>query len=215
LPIVPGRTGSGKSAAGSIGATFLLSCPNGKEVEPKGTSSAMTRVAIIGNAGGGKSTLARKLAVAQRLPYHAIDRLQWLPGWQPTPPAQFDRKHDAIIDGERWIVDGVADRAAIARRLARADTIVFVDMPLRTHLWWATRRQIRAIFVGRPDEPDGCPIWRVTWQLYRMIWWIHRDLRPQLRALVAEATPEAQVFYLRSPRDIAAFEQEYCRAKPA
>jgi adenylate kinase family enzyme len=185
------------------------------EAEPKGRSSAMTRVAIIGNAAGGKSTLACKLAVAQRLPYHAIDRLQWLPGWRPAPPAQFDREHDAIIDGERWIVDGVGDHDAIARRLARADTVVFVDLPLRTHLWWATRRQVRSIFVGRPDGPDGCPMWRVTWRLYRMIWWIHRELRPQLRALVAAAMPAAQVFHLRSPREIAAFEREYCRATPA
>ena len=175
----------------------------------------MTRVAILGNAGGGKSTLARRLAEAQRLPYHAIDRLQWLPGWTPVPPSQFDREHDAILAGERWILDGVGDLDSIGRRIARADTVVFVDMPLRMHLWWVTKRQIRSIFVGRRDGPDGCPMWRVTWRLYRMIWWIHRELRPQFLALVADVSPRTQVFHLRSPRDIAEFERQYCRAATA
>ncbi|MEX0807877.1 MAG: hypothetical protein WD044_04030 [Dongiaceae bacterium] len=175
----------------------------------------MTRVAIIGNAGGGKSTLARKLGAARGLPYHAIDRIQWRPGWVPAPPEEFDAQHDAILAGERWIIDGVGDTDAIARRLARADTVVFVDLPLRTHLWWATRRQFRSIFFGRPDGPEGCPMWRVTWRLYRMIWWIHRELRPQFLALVDDVSPGVRIFHLRSPRDIAAFERQYCRATPA
>ncbi|MEX2296987.1 MAG: hypothetical protein WD715_06210, partial [Dongiaceae bacterium] len=130
-----------------------------------------TRVAIIGNAGGGKSTLARKLGAARGLPCHAVDQLQWLPGWRPAPQQEFDARHDAILAGERWIVDGVGGLDAIARRIARADTVLLVDLPLRTHLWWATKRQIRSIFLGRPDGPEGCPMWHVTWRLYRMIWW--------------------------------------------
>jgi adenylate kinase family enzyme len=200
----------GQIRTGSIAGRFLLSW-----LELKDRNGAMTRVAILGNAGGGKSTLARKLAAAQQLPCHAIDRLQWLPGWEPVPPTQFDREHEAIIAGERWIVDGVGDLEALARRIARADTVLLVDLPLRTHLWWATRRQIRSIIVGRPDGPDGCPMWRVTWRIYRMIWWINREWRPKFLALVADVSPETQVFHLRSPRDIAAFEQQYCPAAPA
>jgi len=40
----------------------------------------MTRIAIIGNAGGGKSTISRKLRDSLRLPLHPIDQLQWRPG---------------------------------------------------------------------------------------------------------------------------------------
>ena len=42
----------------------------------------MTRVAIIGNAGGGKSLLARYLGETLRLPVHTIDDVQWDPGWK-------------------------------------------------------------------------------------------------------------------------------------
>jgi adenylate kinase family enzyme len=37
----------------------------------------MSRIAIIGNAGGGKSTLARKLAKQRGLRHIEIDRLLW------------------------------------------------------------------------------------------------------------------------------------------
>jgi adenylate kinase family enzyme len=35
----------------------------------------MQRIAVIGNAGGGKSTLARALAIRRGLPYVEIDTL--------------------------------------------------------------------------------------------------------------------------------------------
>jgi len=37
----------------------------------------MSRIVIIGNAAGGKSTLARKLAIARKLRHIEIDRLLW------------------------------------------------------------------------------------------------------------------------------------------
>jgi adenylate kinase family enzyme len=66
----------------------------------------MTRVAFIGNAGGGKSTLSRNLGRARDLPMYPIDQLQWRPGWMPVPPDDFARQHDALLAQERWIIDG-------------------------------------------------------------------------------------------------------------
>lgn len=174
---------------------------------------AMTRVAVIGNAGGGKSTMARRLGAARGLPYHALDLIQWNPGWRPVAQDEYDRRHDAIVAGERWIVDGFGDMASIDRRIEAADTIVFVDHPLPVHLWWATKRQVRSLIAGRPDGPPGCTMWRKTVPLYRMIWSIHRTLRPQLLARFEAASRVGKtIHHLRSPRDLAAFERQYARA---
>jgi adenylate kinase family enzyme len=43
------------------------------------------RLVIIGNAAGGKSTLARAVAGHRGLKLIEIDRLLWQPGWEPTP----------------------------------------------------------------------------------------------------------------------------------
>jgi adenylate kinase family enzyme len=45
----------------------------------------MIRVAVIGNAGGGKSTLCRKLSKALDIELFPIGRIQWKPGWIPAP----------------------------------------------------------------------------------------------------------------------------------
>ncbi len=173
----------------------------------------MTRVAIIGNAGGGKSTMARRLAAARGLPYHALDLIQWRPGWQPVSQHEYDSRHDAIIAGERWILDGFGDLASVDRRIEAADTIVFVDHPLWVHLWWATKRQLRSLFAGRPDGPPGCPMWRKTWPLYRMIWSIHRALRPLLLEKIAAAADAGKSsHHLHSPRELAAFGRRYALA---
>ena len=56
-------------------------------------------------------------------------------------------------------------------------------------------------------------MWRKTVPLYRMIWWIHRELRPQLLAKLAAAGQAGRaIHHLRSPRALAAFEHEYARA---
>ena len=66
----------------------------------------MTRVMVIGNAGGGKSTMCRELCSVHALPYLAIDKIQWKPGWSQVHKDEYDRAHDALISGERWLVDG-------------------------------------------------------------------------------------------------------------
>lgn len=68
----------------------------------------MTRVAVIGNASGGKSTLSRALGAALVLPVYSIDKLQWKPGWRHMPSADFEREHNTLIARDRWIIDGWA-----------------------------------------------------------------------------------------------------------
>jgi len=43
------------------------------------------RVAVFGNAGGGKSTLARRLAQLTGLPLHVVDMIQFRPGGAAVP----------------------------------------------------------------------------------------------------------------------------------
>lgn len=60
-------------------------------------AKAMTRIAIIGNAGGGKSTVSRNLRDILGLPLHAIDQLQWLPGWKAAPQEEFAEAHAKLL----------------------------------------------------------------------------------------------------------------------
>ena len=57
----------------------------------------MQRVAVFGNAGGGKSTLARRLAALTRLPLHVVDRMQWQAGGGAVPHEDYLRAHAELL----------------------------------------------------------------------------------------------------------------------
>ncbi len=94
-------------------------------------------MAVIGNAGGGKTTLSRLLGEALELPVRHVDSIQYQSGWLRTPAAECDSRLDEIAAGNRWIIDGFGSNVVIERRLRAADTVVFVDFPLSVHYWWA------------------------------------------------------------------------------
>ena len=60
----------------------------------------MERVAVIGNSGGGKSTLSRQLAARFDLPCTDLDCLLWLPGWQLASEEVYQAEHARLIAGE-------------------------------------------------------------------------------------------------------------------
>jgi adenylate kinase family enzyme len=102
----------------------------------------MSRIVIIGNAGGGKSTLARTLAKQRGLRHVEIDRMLWQEGWQLTPNDVYARQHAEIIKGDGWVIDGLGQQVSIPDRVSRATDIILIDMPLWMHFWLAAERQI-------------------------------------------------------------------------
>ena len=171
----------------------------------------MTRVAIIGNAGGGKSTLARKLGQSLDLPVYEVDVFQWKPGWVRESADEVARVHAEWLGSPRWIIDGWGSWDALAVRFEQSDTIILIDFPIALHYWWAIKRHVRAIFQpDAPWPPPGCPALPVTWRLLTLMWQIHRDYRPRILELVARYHERKQVFHLRSSREFNQFVREYC-----
>lgn len=171
----------------------------------------MTRVAVIGNAGGGKSTMARKLAAAQNLPYHEVDLLQWRPGWTSVPADEFRRRHDTILASHAWIIDGFGPWDAIEKRFALADTLILVDHPLWVHFWWSAERLIAAARGERPEGPPGCLWLPVTERVFKLIRDIHHEVRPRLLEMVdAQRSAGKAVYHIQSPEELQAFIVQHC-----
>ena len=164
----------------------------------------MTRVAVIGNAGGGKSTLSRIVAEAHGLPLIELDHLMWLPGWERVDPETFRKQHAGAIARDRWLIDGYGPWDLIPQRFDRADTIIFVDHPLRVHLWWALKRQVRSLITGA-EGPPGCPMWRMTVPLFRMMIGLHRAFRPKLMQQIEARRGDLRIIHLRSPAELRRF----------
>lgn len=165
----------------------------------------MTRVMVIGNAGGGKSTMCGAVCATHSLPYFAIDKIQWKPNWTMTPPEEFDQSHRALLANDRWLIDGYGPMSSVEERLNSCDTVIFVDHSILVHFWWATKRQFKSFFFGRPDGPDGCPMWRVTFRLYRMMWRLHREARPKLIDAIYSRSDRVRIIHIKSPAELNAF----------
>lgn len=165
----------------------------------------MKRVAVFGNAGGGKSTLARQLAQATGLPLHPLDLIQFRPGGEAVPHEEYLRAHAELLKREAWIIDGFGCRRSAWERFDAADTLIHVDLPLFTHFRWVTKRLFKGIFRTPEGWPEGSPMLRSTISSYRVLWLCHRRLTPRYRQLVAEARAHKRVHHLRSAAEIRAF----------
>ena len=106
---------------------------------------AMKRAAVFGNAGGGKSTLARQLTEITRLPLYVLDELQFKEGGAAVPHDEYLELHRDLLAQETWIIDGYGDNTTIWERFGAADTLVYVDLSLPIHYWRVTKRLIKGL----------------------------------------------------------------------
>jgi adenylate kinase family enzyme len=116
----------------------------------------MDRVMVIGSPGSGKTTFSVKLAEILKLPLIHLDKLFWLEGWTERSKDEFDTLLDEALQGERWIIDGNYSRT-LRKRLERADTVVYFDLPTRICLFRVIKRVITNRGKTRADMGDGCP----------------------------------------------------------
>ena len=176
----------------------------------------MKRVAIFGNAGGGKSTLAKRLADITRLPLYPLDLIQFRPGGGEVPHDVYLKAHADLLRRDEWIIDGFGSVASAFERFERADTLIHVDLPLLTHHWFVTKRLIKGAFVTPEGWPENSPIWRSTMNSYQVLWLCHRHLTPRYRQLVADMAASKRVHHVTSLAGMRALveatEREYARA---
>ena len=98
----------------------------------------MRKVAVFGNAGGGKSTLSRRLAEITGLPLYPLDIIQFRDGryWPDekdggkVSPEDYLKMHRDILSRDRWIIDGYGSVASAWERFSAATT----DWEVREYL---------------------------------------------------------------------------------
>ena len=93
------------------------------------------KVAVVGYAGSGKSTFARRLGDALCIPVQHLDQVFYTSNWQERDKGEARDLAEAFLDvNDAWVVDGTYHRLALARRLEAADVIVIFAFPRRTLL---------------------------------------------------------------------------------
>jgi len=154
---------------------------------------------VLGNAGGGKSILARSMSSKLGLPLHEIDAFLWKEGWQSVPEDDFERRHDEMMRGDRWIIDGFGTVASVGARIERCTHVVYVDLPIWLHFALAAERQAawRAGELKHPPGGQSTP--PPTKRLFELMWRIHTELAPRVKASLERAAESGcRVEYVES-----------------
>lgn len=161
----------------------------------------MQRVLILGCSGAGKTTLANELSRRTGLPVIHLDTEFFQPGWTEPDKQEWAAKVEELAARTQWIMDGNFLDAA-APRLARADTVIFLDFPRWRCVWGIVRRTARYLGRTRPDIPAGC-VESIDVAFYRYVWTWRTKYRARVLALLNEFGGDTVI--LKLPKDAYQF----------
>jgi adenylate kinase family enzyme len=158
----------------------------------------MQRILIIGPCGAGKSTLATEFGKRLKLPVFHMDQLNWKPGWVESSKDEISQKVAQITAIDRWLIDGTYG-GTLVERLERADTVIYLDYPIRL----CFSRLLKRIWIyrgrTRPDMTEGCPErFDLEFLFYLMRW----NSGPRVRTEERLKGHESKVIRLRSPYEL-------------
>ncbi len=157
----------------------------------------LKKVAVFGNAGGGKSTFSQRLSEITGLPLHILDKLK-----AQLRDEDYKCVHQQIILTDQWIIDGFGCMETVWLRLNQADTLVFIDLPLYVHFWWVTKRLLLGYFRPPAGWPENSPIFKTSLSSYRVLWLCHKYLTPKYREYIEQAQSTKTIYHIRYTREI-------------
>ena len=163
----------------------------------------MKRILIVGNSGGGKSTLARHLGTKLGLPVIHLDVLFWKPGWVESDDDEFRVAVAEALAVPTWITDGNFG-STWDLRMPLADTIIWINQPRLLCLVRAVWRMVTYRGGGRPDMAQGCNE-VVDLKFYHFIWTYDQKVRPRLEVALSTHGAHATLVRLHNDREIADF----------
>lgn len=109
----------------------------------------MKRILVIGSTGSGKTTLAGHIAKKLNIPHVELDGLFWEPNWTPATKEVFRERVQAATQCEAWVVDGNYMGKLGDLLFHQAETVVWLDYPLRVNFWRLVKRTSGRVFLRR------------------------------------------------------------------
>jgi adenylate kinase family enzyme len=174
-------------------------------------SAIVRRVSVVGNSGSGKSTVARELAGILGVPHLELDGVFHQPDWVQLPEDEFRRVVGVAAAGAGWVMDG---NYSVVRPIvwARADTVVWLDLPRRTVMrqvvWRTLRRAVtrQELWNGNREPLRNFLTWEPEESVISWAWHNHAKYRDRYAAAAADpANAHLTFIRLTSRGDITRF----------
>ncbi|MDE1464650.1 hypothetical protein [Spartinivicinus poritis] len=165
----------------------------------------MKKITIIGNGGAGKSSLAKALGKQLKLPVYHLDQIIWLPNWEAISESEFCSKHQSLIAGDSWIIEGLGYDSSIESRFLASNTIIYIDFSIVTHMLWAIKRSIKSFYTMPNGWAKDCQTVTKLPYIMRIIWHVHKYTRPYILSILKKYEKTKVIHYIRSPKELNGF----------
>jgi adenylate kinase family enzyme len=150
---------------------------------------------ILGCAGAGKTTFARRLSKRLAAPVICLDAI-----WRSGSVSADLSKFRAIIAEEHWretwVSDGNFAQATFDLRLPHADLIIWLERPRMLCAWWAMIRVIKRDEIHRLRDVA---------KVLRFIWGFDHVNRPLIEAQRLVHGPHVPVLHLNAKTETEHF----------
>lgn len=163
----------------------------------------MNKIAVIGCGGSGKSTFSRKLSEILNIPVYHLDRLNWKPGWVPTPKNEWNDLIGNLVSKKEWIIDGNYG-STLDIRFKNADTIIFLNMPTYLCIYRIVKRRFMYHGKSRPDMNEGCSE-RLNLNFIKWVWGYNKHQKPKILNKLKELSTEKQITIFNNSSEVAKF----------
>lgn len=130
---------------------------------------------ITGNAGSGKTTLAKQLGQTLDIPVQSLDSVVWKDGWVAASKEERELGEQKLVEQEQWIIEGVSKTVRDS-----ADYVIFLDVPRHICLFRCLKRNLPYLFRSRPELPDNCPEILIAPRLFKIIWKFPQLAKPNI-----------------------------------
>jgi adenylate kinase family enzyme len=168
----------------------------------------VTRLAVIGPGGSGKTRLSAQLAELLHARHIEIDALWHGPNWESCGADELYRRVLAATEGDDWISDGTYFAIIGDLVLERAETVVWLDLPVSVVMWrlvrrsWVRKRDDVVLWHGNVEDRWLNQIRWLFWPSFRRAFENRRHLPEHLAK-----HPQLKVHQLRSDAEVEAFVQ--------
>jgi len=158
------------------------------------------------SSGVGKSTFARRLGDILKIDVYHLDTMYWKTGWIEASLDEFRSVQEKIVENGQWIIEGNYTNTYDVR-VERADTIIYLELPLYVCLYRVFKRFFQHIGKTRPDMTIGCNE-KLDWQFIKFILTTYKNRKTVMRERLeyfANTDPRNKIYILKSKSEI----QEY------
>lgn len=162
----------------------------------------MKRILILGCAGCGKSTLAKKLGKMYDLEVLHLDTIYWKAGWIEEDPKVFKKLQEEFLPKPSWVIDGNY-RETLDLRLNYCDTVIYLDYRRSVAIRGIFKRYFQYKNKERDSIANGCPE-KIDRSFFMWVWHFNKKAKPLIMEKINKCE-NVDVYVFKNRRSLNKF----------